>query len=168
MWNSKIYWVRFKLPVCISVAYQFGQRSLPKIQVDRGWLVWSVAGETIQWCIAWPSGSLLVGSSPVRLPWSFPSDYWLSFTTFHCLPLFLAIFRYLLLSCAIFHYLSLSFAIFPIFCYLSIPLVTPCYPSLPLATPCYSSLSLATLSYASLPLATLHYLSLPLTISHYP
>ena len=33
------------------------------------------AGETIRWCIAWPSGSLLVGSGAACLPQGFPSDH---------------------------------------------------------------------------------------------
>ena len=33
------------------------------------------AGETIRWCIAWPLGSLLVGSGPACRPQGFPSDY---------------------------------------------------------------------------------------------
>ena len=66
----KVYRARFKLPVCISVS--------PVHNLDDGVchkrnLVG--AGETIRWCIAWPLGSLLVGSGSVRRPQGFPSNY---------------------------------------------------------------------------------------------
>ena len=59
MRNLKIYKVRFKLPVCISLSPVHGlddgacrKRSL----VEAGWSdLW--AGETIRRCIAWPSGN---------------------------------------------------------------------------------------------------------------
>ena len=66
----KVYKVRFKWPIFTSV--------LPVHSSDDGVcdehnLVG--AGETIQRCIAWPSGSLLVGSGPAYRPQGFPSDY---------------------------------------------------------------------------------------------
>ena len=39
------------------------------------------AGETIRWCIAWPLGSLLVGSGPACRPQGFPSGYYLASET---------------------------------------------------------------------------------------
>ena len=70
MQNFKVYKVGFKLPVSISVS--------PVHSLDDGAchernLVG--AGEIIRQCIAWPSGSLLVGSGPVRRPQGFPSYY---------------------------------------------------------------------------------------------
>ena len=61
MRNFMEYKVGFKLPVCISV--------LPVHSLDDGAchkrnLVG--VGETIRRCIAWPSGSLFVGSGSVR------------------------------------------------------------------------------------------------------
>ena len=63
MRNFKVYKVRFKLPVCISVSPVHG---LDDGVCHKCNLVG--AGETIRRCIAWPSGSLLVGSGPVRRP----------------------------------------------------------------------------------------------------
>ena len=77
MRNFKICEVRFKLPVCISVSpvHSLDDGAYHKRNLaEAGWSdLW--AGETIQCCIAWPSGSLLVGSSPMRRPQGFPSDY---------------------------------------------------------------------------------------------
>ena len=70
MQNSKIYKIRFKLPVCKSVS---PVHSLDDGAGHKRSLV--EAGETVRWCIAWPSGSLLVGSSPVHQPQGFLSDY---------------------------------------------------------------------------------------------
>ena len=59
-----------KLPVCISVS---PVHSLDDGACHKRNLVG--AGETIRWCIAWPSGSLHVGSGPVHRPQGFPSNY---------------------------------------------------------------------------------------------
>ena len=58
------------MPVCISVS---PVRSLDDGVCHKRSLVED--GETIRWYIAWPSGSLLVGSGPVRRPQGIPSDY---------------------------------------------------------------------------------------------
>ena len=53
-------------------AYQFRQSIVWTMELVIN-AIW--AGENIRWCIARPSGSLLVGSGPVRRPQGFPSDY---------------------------------------------------------------------------------------------
>ena len=71
MQNFKIYKVRFKLPVCISVSpvHSLDDGACHKRNlVEAGWSD-QLAGETIR------QGSLLVGPGPMRRPQGFPSDY---------------------------------------------------------------------------------------------
>ena len=58
------------LPICISVS---PVHSLDDGACHKHNLVG--AGETIRRCMAWLSGSLLVGFGPARRPQGFPSDY---------------------------------------------------------------------------------------------